>query len=168
MQRFSTITYILIGTVFLLSACSNFQFTKLDALLYNNKLMRLQQNCDSAKLSLKTAINSMKSDSIKRTYERFKTVIANSYETWQHIPIEKNDEGLYVATGAAILMYESNMHLHYEDVIYFYNRAVPKNITQKSIEIRGLQQTAQLKEEAAYQYVLCVQARFLKRYKVGE
>jgi hypothetical protein len=130
--------------------------------------MQLQQNCDSAKLELKSAINSMKSDSIKCTYERFKTVIANNYTAWQNIPIEKNDEGLYVATGASILMYQSNLSLYYDDVIYFYNHALPKSITKKSIEIRGLQQTAQLKEEAVYQYVLLVQARFLKRYKVGE
>ncbi len=38
----------------------------------------------------------------------------------------------------------------------------------KSIEIRSLQQMAQTKEEAAYEYLLMVQARFLKRYQIEE
>ncbi len=168
MPAFTAIKLMSIGVILLLSACSNFRFTKLDALLYNNNLMRLQQNCDSAKLELKSAINSMKSDSIKRTYERFKAAIADNYTKWQSIAREKKDEGLYLTTGAAILMYQSNTRLYYDQVIYFYTHPLPKRITQKSIEIRGLQQTAQMKEEAVYQYLLMVQGQFLKRYQIEE
>ncbi len=166
MQNYTAIRFIFIGIVFLFSACSNFQFTKLDAVLYNNKLMQLQQNCDSAKLELKTAINSMQRDSIKRTYERFKVAIANNYTRWQSIAIEKKDEGLYVGTGAAILMYQSNRLLYYDDVIYFYNHTLPKRITQKSIEIREKLQMAEHREEFVYQYLVQKQKKFQTTFQL--
>jgi hypothetical protein len=148
--------------------CSNFQFTKFDALLYNNKLMRLQQICDSAKLELKSAINSMKADSIQRTYNRFKLTLDNAYETWQNINPELKDAGLYVAIGANIIMYQENIKIYYNDIIYFYTHTLPSTITQRSIDIRGKVQMAQVRETDAYQYVLQKQTAFISSYHLDE
>jgi hypothetical protein len=152
----------------LVLGCSNFQFTKLDAMLYNNKLMVIQQNCDSAKLNLKSAINSMNKDSIIRTYDRFKLVIADQHLAWQNIKPEKNDDGLYIASGATVMMYQRNISVYYNDVISFYTHTLPTHITEKSIEIRGKQQMAQVTEEGSFQYLLKKQEAFIKRYKILE
>jgi hypothetical protein len=167
MGRITINIFILIFVV-LFSSCDNFEFTKLDAVLYNNKLMQLQKNCDSAKLELKSAINSMNKDSIQRTYNRFVNVIKSNYHTWQEIIPEKDDAQLYAASGACLLMYQRNIKVYYTDVIYFYTHALPNRITDKSIEIRGKQQMAQVTEENAYQYLLKQQSDYLLKYKISE
>jgi hypothetical protein len=159
--------FILIFVV-LLSACDNFEFTKLDAVLYNNKLMQLQKNCDSAKLELKSAINSMNKDSIQRTYNHFVNTIASNYHTWQEIIPEKDDAHLYAAAGACLLMYQRNIKVYYTDVIYFYTHTLPTRITDKSIEIRGKMQMAQVTEENVFQLLQKQHSGYLLKYKISE
>jgi hypothetical protein len=159
--------FILIFVV-LLTSCDNFEFTKLDAVLYNNKLMQLQKNCDSAKLELKSAINSMNKDSIERTYNRFVNTIESNYNAWQEIVPEKDDARLYAAAGACILMYQRNIKVYYTDVIYFYTHTLPTRITERSIEIRGKMQMAQVTEENAFQYLIKQQNEYLIKYKISE
>jgi hypothetical protein len=157
--------FILIFVV-LFSSCDNFQFTKLDAVLYNNKLMLLQKNCDSAKLELKSAINSMDKDSIQRMYNRFVNTIASNYQAWQEIIPEKDDAHLYAASGACLLMYQRNIKVYYTDVIYFYTHTLPNRITARSIEIRGKLQMAQVTEENVFQYLLKKQQLFLAKFNI--
>jgi hypothetical protein len=167
MRKLKLNIFILISIV-LLSACDNFEFTKLDAVLYNNKLMQLQKNCDSAKLELKSAINSMNKDSIQRTYNRFLYTIGSNYNVWQEIVPEKNDAHLYASAGACLLMYQRNIKVYYADIIYFYTHTLPTRITERSIEIRGKMQMAQVTEENVFQYLLKQQSEYLIKYKISE
>jgi hypothetical protein len=64
------------------------------------------------------------------------------------------------------MMYQRNISVYYNDVIYFYTHTLPTHITEKSIQIRGKQQMAQVTEEGSFQYLLKKQAEFIKHYKI--
>jgi hypothetical protein len=128
--------------------------------------MQIQNSCDSSKIELKSAINSMNADSISRTYIRFKQHIADQKVIWQEIRPEQKDQGLYAAIGACLMMYESNISVYYEDIIRFYTGTLPRTITERSIEIRGKVQMTIVREELVYQYLAQKQNAFQKAFQL--